>query len=358
MNIAFVLPAYYDYPIGGYRVHFEHANRLATRGHRVTVYLPWFMGRISSRKHLGKALLACWKLRRVPDCGLKWFAFTGPRLRVIPDLRAYWLRAAADVVIATGWQTADFVARLPERFGRKFYSIWDYELYMAGGEEVRSQIAATYRLGLIHIAPTEAINKLVTSLHGSSSAIVGTGIDFEVFSQSESSESPKRRGIGFAFREEIFKRSVDALSALEQVRANHPNLDIWSFGRLRPPNLPKWVNYHVSPSDHELSKLYNRTMIFVCSSQYEGWGLPGSEAMACGAALVSTSTGGVDAYAKDGVTALIVPVRNPDALATAVQILLEDPSYRHKLATNGASSIRQFNWNTSTDKFERELLQA
>ena len=37
------------------------------------------------------------------------------------------------------------------------------------------------------------------------------------------------------------------------------------------------------------------------TSYYEGWGLPGTEAMACGCALVSTRNGGVDSYAIEGV---------------------------------------------------------
>ena len=98
-------------------------------------------------------------------------------------------------------------------------------------------------------------------------------------------------------------------------------------------------------------------MIFVCSSQYEGWGLPGSEAMACGSALVSTAHGGVDAYAQDGETALIVPPRDPAALAEAVRKLLADPALCQTLAARGAASIRQFTWENSTARLERALLQ-
>ena len=38
MNIAFVLPAIADYPIGGYKIAYEYANRLQKKGHQVMVY--------------------------------------------------------------------------------------------------------------------------------------------------------------------------------------------------------------------------------------------------------------------------------------------------------------------------------
>ena len=40
MKITFVLPAYYNFPIGGYHVHYQYANLLARMGHDVTIVFP------------------------------------------------------------------------------------------------------------------------------------------------------------------------------------------------------------------------------------------------------------------------------------------------------------------------------
>ena len=357
MRLTFVLPGYYKHPIGGYRVHFEHANRLAARGHAVTIYMPLISRKYSGRRFF-KALLVSWLLPKRPNCGIKWFAFNGPKLRLIPDYRTFWLRGESDAIIATGWQTAEFVASAPRHFGRKFYSIWDYEMYMSGEESLRSKIASTYRLGLNHITSTETINRLIISLGGTSAAIVDTGIDFDVFSMSNPPDSTERDSIGFCYRAEDFKRSNDAVAALAHLREAHPGIRIWSFGARRPPCLPAWINYYERPSDEELAVLYNKSKIFVCSSQYEGWGLPGSEAMACGAALVSTAHGGVNAYAEDQETALIVPPCQPDLLAQSMHKLLEDSALRCSISARGASSIRRFHWENSAAKFEYALLQS
>jgi L-malate glycosyltransferase len=87
--------------------------------------------------------------------------------------------------------------------------------------------------------------------------------------------------------------------------------------------------------------------VFIVPSEYEGWGLPGSEAMCCGAALVSTRNGGVDAYAIDDETACLVDPGRPNQIADAVVKLLEHERYRRVIATKGNSHIRRFTWEES-----------
>jgi glycosyltransferase involved in cell wall biosynthesis len=96
--------------------------------------------------------------------------------------------------------------------------------------------------------------------------------------------------------------------------------------------------------------------VFVTASHYEGWGLPGAEAMACGAALVSTDHGGVRAYAEHGVTALISPIRRPDMLAEHVELLLRNPGLRVRIAEQGAEAVRQFTWERAVSSFEQCLI--
>ena len=118
------------------------------------------------------------------------------------------------------------------------------------------------------------------------------------------------------------------------------------------------MEHHPRPSDAELARLYNRSAIFLVPSHYEGWGLPGSEAMACGAALVSTDNGGVRAYAEHGTTALLTPIADPAALAAAACSLIEDDPLRIKLARAGCDQIRQFTWERASSDLERCLSEG
>ena len=66
---------------------------------------------------------------------------------------------------------------------------------------------------------------------------------------------------------------------------------------------------------------------------YYGEGLPKvlAEAAACGRAIVTTDMPGCRDAVEPGRTALLVPPRDPDALAQAIRTLIEDPARRHAM---------------------------
>src|SRR5205807_10486573 len=59
------------------------------------------------------------------------------------------------------------------------------------------------------------------------------------------------------------------------------------------------------------------------------------EAMACGLCVVSTNVGGLPDLLRDGEDALLVPPREPDAMAAAVRRLLREPGLAERLSRNG-----------------------
>jgi len=72
--------------------------------------------------------------------------------------------------------------------------------------------------------------------------------------------------------------------------------------------------------------------VFCISSTYEGTPLTLFEAMAAGKAIVSTAVDGCREVLDDGVTGLLVPPRDSEALAAALQALVADPGQRNALA--------------------------
>ena len=67
-----------------------------------------------------------------------------------------------------------------------------------------------------------------------------------------------------------------------------------------------WIE-RMLPRD-ELSAILTAATAFVCPSVYEPLGIVNLEAMACGAAVVGTGTGGIPEVVEDGVTGRIVPI--------------------------------------------------
>jgi glycosyltransferase involved in cell wall biosynthesis len=71
------------------------------------------------------------------------------------------------------------------------------------------------------------------------------------------------------------------------------------------------------------------------------------EAMACGLPVVSTNVGGVPFLIDDRVHGILVPPRDPDAMAAAVLELLDTPELALKLADAAIDLVRSFSWESS-----------
>lgn len=67
-----------------------------------------------------------------------------------------------------------------------------------------------------------------------------------------------------------------------------------------------WIDRMLSR--HELCTILSAATTFVCPSVYEPLGIVNLEAMACGAAVVGTATGGIPEVVVDGVTGRLVPI--------------------------------------------------
>ena len=106
-------------------------------------------------------------------------------------------------------------------------------------------------------------------------------------------------------------------------------------------------------SDRELVACYQRAQVYVSSSWYEGFGLPGLEAMACGTPLVTTDSGGVREYARQGENCLMCPIQQPVALAHTTLTLLQDAALQSRFIRAGLQTSQYFSWKNVSDRFIR-----
>jgi glycosyltransferase involved in cell wall biosynthesis len=100
--------------------------------------------------------------------------------------------------------------------------------------------------------------------------------------------------------------------------------------------------------------------VFVLASRWEGLPLAIIEAMMAGLPVVATRVGGVPELVEDGVTGVIVPPRDSEALAAALRRLLADPGLRSRMGRAGKErAFRDFTEDRmarETEKLYEELL--
>ena len=82
------------------------------------------------------------------------------------------------------------------------------------------------------------------------------------------------------------------------------------------------------------------------SEEPEPFGLVLVEAMALGATVVATAGGGPLEIIEDGVSGLLVPARDSDAMARAVIDLLRDPARRARIGLEAARRAERFDEST------------
>jgi colanic acid/amylovoran biosynthesis glycosyltransferase len=93
--------------------------------------------------------------------------------------------------------------------------------------------------------------------------------------------------------------------------------------------------------------------VVAASGDAEGFGMVFIEAQAMGLPVVSTLSGGIPEAVKHGETGLLVSERNPAALATALEMLLENDELWQRYSVAGRTRVvAQFNLQRQTERLE------
>ncbi len=89
----------------------------------------------------------------------------------------------------------------------------------------------------------------------------------------------------------------------------------------------------------DIPALLGRAQLFVLPSQSEGISLTLLEAMARGLPLVTTRVGGNPEVVEAGITGLLVPASDPEALAEAIGVILADPEQGRRMGRAGRERV-------------------
>jgi glycosyltransferase involved in cell wall biosynthesis len=397
MKITFVVPS--TGVCGGVRVVFEYANRLIDRGHEVKIVYPIIPLRIVPRKkykNLRDQIVGT-LINIKSRSKVTWFDLKA-RVIGVPTLKTDYLKFVeklvpdADIIIATAWETAYTVNKLPDRKGQKFYFVQHYEIWNVWDEDdcwdqarkleedssklclamqeilpkntyLRKEkeiVDKTYTLPLRKITISSWLKELIENkFNGKVEGVIINGVNFATFYKEKKTKKNNNVVVSMAYRPSRWKGIADGIEAFKLVRERLPNTEFIMYGTKNRTDIPEWIKVHEKVlNDKELRENYNLSDIFVIPSWIEGCQLPPMEAMACGCAVVATNVGGVPDYAINGESILSCPPQSPKELAKLIIQLIENDAERNRIAENGYTHIKQFNWDKATDQLENIFLSS
>lgn len=183
--------------------------------------------------------------------------------------------------------------------------------------------------------------------------VIPNGIDYQKFSKSVKFEDySKEKGIviGTVCRLEWQKGIIYLLFAMKIILAKFPDtrLEIVGDGSLlgelkdfsRKLGISNSVNFFGKFAD--VIPFYKRMSVFVLPSLYEGFGIVLLEAMAAGVPVVATNVDGIKEVVINGESGILVPPKNPEAIASAVIKIIENPQLAGDLVEQGLKRSRLF----------------
>jgi mannosyltransferase len=88
-----------------------------------------------------------------------------------------------------------------------------------------------------------------------------------------------------------------------------------------------------------VQRWYQRLTIYAFTSRNEGFGLTLIEAMAAGAALVASRAGAAELVVEDGLTGVLTPPGDVEALVAAVEPLMRDPASAAAMGARGRARV-------------------
>lgn len=355
MKITFVLP--FAGLSGGVRVAAIYAEKLQQMGHDVFAVsippdpVPW-------KRQLKSVLTGKGWIKSVGQPS--HFDGRAVEHQVLTERRA--ITAAdvpdADVVVATWWETAEWVNQFPASKGTKVYFIQHHETLIDPGSSDR--VMATYHMPMHKITISKWLLDLMRERYGDDQvSLILNSVDTEQFNAPRRGRQTKPT-VGLLYSSIFWKGCDVSLKALEIVRQQFPDLQLVAFGNeLFAENFPSYGRYSFRPAQDMIKTFYASCDVWVCGSRSEGFCLPLLEAMACRCPVVSTDTGGASDIIQNGVNGYAVPVEDPEALAgRIIQVLQLSESDWQQMSDAAYAQASSYSWDDAAKLFEQALEQA
>ncbi len=409
MKILHVAPLYYPSTGGAERHVKEVSERLASRGHEVTVLttnvkcdsdlvagvgselanLEFLNGvRVVRLRgipgRLAMVLDACLEVRGgyrtfstlLTPSGLEMLSSPPRNLGFVYSIA----RSRADVVASWGWlwSTAYFayIARRVKRFRLVGFPLFHTAEHWVHRQVYESMLAVCDAL-IVNTAHERDF--ILGRVPGAKSIVVaGVGVDQQVFARSNGNAFRKKYALGdgpiagYVGRMLPNKGADKVLAAMSTVWASNADVRLVLAGK-RDYDFPQLETLlcNLTPaqrdrvlifpnfSESEKGDLYDALDVFVLPSISESFGIAYLEAWICRKPVVGSRIGSTSCVIEDGQDGFLVDPTSPTDIGRAILELLTDAGRRSRMGERGhTKALEHFSWESVADRVERAYLDV
>lgn len=328
-------------------VNSAHARRwakyMANQGHKI-VFLSVQPGTLDDVEVI---------YRDPGDHGPKWLKYLSHAQFILYE-RQLIVTGGFDIV-HVHFLRADMIGWIASSHPRSIISVWgsDVRLPEDGGDPRRIRIKQRALQQATLVTATNSfledqVRKLVPNVKRVE--IVPFGVDNIFLKKKKRIRNENYVHFCFAKPRLIPLYGLDLLiRAFSRIVRRYPRSRLSIAGRGEPDYMEELqsltekagVKQHVTFTGYlsadELATLFERSDILVQPSRWESFGVVLLEAMAVDLPVIATNVGGVSELVIDGVTGLLIPPDDLDALTDAMMKLTGDKELRERLAQNGRS---------------------
>ena len=353
VRVALVCPYAWDAP-GGVQVQIRGlGERLRARGHEVLALAPSTVRPDEP-----------WVVRAGPPLALPYGGTVAPispwpgtRRRVRSALRVFgphvvhvhepFVPSTSIFALGAG---APVVATFHSGIDRAI-------LYDAAGPLLRRMARGL----AVRTAVSERAAAVARRRLGGTYRLVPNGVDAARFAAAAPADLGPGTKLLFVGRLHPRKGFAIAVEAFETIAAARPDVRLVVAGEGAeasavdrvPGNLRDRITMLGSVRNEELPPIHAACAVLVApNTGGESFGVILVEAMAAGLPVVASDIPGFDEVVTRGTDGLLVPPRDAPALASAVELLLDDPALRARLADAGRRRSARADWPVVAGRFE------
>lgn len=345
-RIAMVLTASTRNISGGYKIVYEYANRLSLLGYKIDIIYNCSDDKKKTKNMIFRLLIRLYReyLSKIEP---QWFCLDSCiKKRVVNSLKK---ELDYDIVILCG--SYNVLEYYLYHDNKTISLIQDYENWQLSDQEV----SESFQKNTVNIAVSQWLKSRVMEISKEKCIYISNPIDLSKF-YIETPIEKRELQISMLYHKQERKGTIYGLEVIKILHKRYPNIKFTLFGfPKRTDDIPSWIEYYQNANNDCLRKIYNRSIIFLCPSLVEGYGLTGAESMACGCALVSTETLGVFDYAEHGINSMLSPPKDVEGMINNVALLIENPVLRIKIAYAGVESIKGKSWEKAVKQFNEVI---